>query len=68
MVGVDVIEADGLEADPRLIGAGIPDGDFLPLQDFGAAGLVESNGVGHVFSWRFKSACAREGGTPLHPP
>jgi hypothetical protein len=36
-------------AHARLVRAGIADGDLLPFQDVGAAGLVEANGVGHGF-------------------
>ncbi len=53
MVGVDVVEADGLEADAGLVGAGIADRDLVPLQDFGAAGLVESDRVGHCLLLSF---------------
>src|SRR5215831_15173293 len=47
MVGVDVVEAHRLVADQSLAGTGLRDVHVLPLQHFGTAGLVETDGVRH---------------------
>ena len=46
-IGLDVVEAHRGVADARLARAGLADLHLVPLQDFGAAGLVEANGMGH---------------------
>src|SRR5688572_15389094 len=47
MIDVDEVEARGVLADPDLAGAGIADLDLFPLQNLGAAGLMDSDGAGH---------------------
>ena len=56
VVDVDKVQADGVMAHARLVRARIADGDLFPFQYFGAAGLVEADGVGHgyfLFIWKY---------------
>jgi hypothetical protein len=46
-IGLDIVEADRGVAHARLARAGFADGDFFPVQNFGAAGLVETDGMRH---------------------
>src|SRR6185437_5583700 len=48
-IGLDIVEADRGMAHARLALAGLADLHLVPLQDFRAAGLVETDGVGHGF-------------------
>ena len=55
MIDVDVIEADGVIPHARLGGRRAPNIDFLPAQDFGAAGGVKTDGMTHGVSWDWQS-------------
>ena len=59
MVGVEIVQADCVMADPDLARAGIADLDIFPDEHFGTAGLVESNRFGHC-NLLGKPASARE--------
>jgi len=50
MIRVDEVEADRLMAHARLAGPGFAGIDVFPAQHFGAAGLMDSDGVGHGYS------------------
>lgn len=47
-VDIDVVHTDSGVAHPRLAGTGFPDWDLFPHQHFGPAGLVETDGLGHM--------------------
>src|SRR5205085_6691685 len=47
MIGVDVIQSDRGMAHASLAWAGLADSDAFPLQYVGAAGLVNTNRIGH---------------------
>ena len=46
-IDVDEIQADGVVLDARLAGAWVANGNVFPFEDFGAAGLMETDGFGH---------------------
>jgi hypothetical protein len=47
VIDIDEIQPDGAMAQPDLAGARFADRDLLPLEHFGAAGLVDANGMRH---------------------
>jgi hypothetical protein len=47
MVDVDVVETDRLVTHARLTGCRIADFHFFPAHDFGATGLMNTNGKWH---------------------
>jgi hypothetical protein len=47
VIDVDEVEARGFLAEPDLAGAGIANFHLLPLENFGPAGLVDSDRVRH---------------------
>ena len=47
VVDVDKVQSHRGMADARFTGSGLAKLDFLPNQNFGAAGFMEANGVGH---------------------
>ncbi len=47
MIDVDIVEPGGFLAEPGLAGTGLADLDRFPLQNFGPAGLMDSDRAGH---------------------
>ena len=58
-VDVDEVDGDVAVAHARLAGAGLADVDRLELEHLGAAGLAESNRLGHDLSLVFKPTARR---------
>jgi hypothetical protein len=47
MIDVDVVQADGLLAQPYLARSGLPDLNLFPVQDFRPTGLVNPDCMNH---------------------
>ena len=50
MISIDVVQADGGIAHANFARSGLSNVDFFPAHDFGAAGFMDTDCVGHVSS------------------